>query len=68
MYETEKKSFEFASETFALTLKRYDQNQALWVDLVDKKNKLLTAELRLNISKYNVLIKRTNYNKSISIL
>lgn len=63
-----KKSFEFASETFALTLKRYDQNQALWVDLVDKKNKLLTAELRLNISKYNVLIKRTNYNKSISIL
>jgi len=63
--ETAQKALRSSQQNFYLTNKKYEQGQALFIEVLDTQTKYLNAQISLSIAKYDYLIKKANLEYAI---
>lgn len=64
-YKTKSAALESAKESFYITDKKYKEGQILWLEVMEKQNKYLSAQIQLSIQKYYILMKYAEFEKAI---
>ena len=64
-YKTKFAALESAKESFYITAKKYKEGQVLWLEVMEKQNKYLSAQVQLSVQKYYILIKYAEFEKAI---
>lgn len=64
-YKTVSAALESAKVSFHIADKRYKEGQMLWLEVMEKQNKYLSAQIQLIFQKYYTLIKYAEYETAI---
>ncbi len=63
---SEQAAVDFAKRSYQATKKRYENNRAILIEVIQAQNRITSAELSNVLTQYDYLIKRAEINRAIS--